>query len=75
MTNFDTTDGSDYSKPDNRFEEARRAEKAKRLMFEMKLHTSMNIGNYMVLKVIGGWIYYDHEYRWACFVPDRRYEI
>ena len=58
-------------------EKARRNAKTMRFLYEMELHSSMILGDSPigVFRVIGGWIYYDAEDKWSCFVPDRRHEI
>ncbi len=38
----------------------------------MRLHSTMDLDNYkVVMKVHGGWVYYNRTSDWACFVPER----
>ena len=64
-------DSADYTKEDQQSKAYREARTARHL-HEMELHTTMPITDRMsVMKVIGGWIYYNHLEKWASFVPQQ----
>lgn len=68
------TDIENYREMD---EKAKRNARTMRLLYDMELHTTIYPGDSPigVFKVIGGWIYYNYEDKWSCFVPDRSGEV
>jgi len=56
---------------------AYREAKATRHLHEMELHSTMPVTDQVgVMRVIGGWIYYNTGYgnfKWSSFVPSKRF--
>lgn len=51
---------------------AYREAKTARYLYELELHSTMQVTNQVsVMKVIGGWVYYKGDV-WSCFVPEKR---
>ena len=70
VTAVDNTDDSTIA--DEMQSKAMREVKATRHLYELELHSTMQVTNQIsVMRVQGGWIYYKGDV-WSEFVPEKR---
>lgn len=65
---------ADSTIADDMQSKAYREAKTTRHLYEMELHSTMPLSNYVeIMKVLGGWIYYSKVEKWSSFVPSKRF--